>query len=255
MIPGSRRSSRANTVVLPRDDPRAFERIRREAEHLACVIIEIVQGAAGAILADREFVQELRAVCDECRVLLVVDEIITGFRLGLSGASGLYGIEGDLIALGKALAGGYPGSAVAGRSDIIGLTASDFRDPEKKPVLMGGTHAASPPAMAAAKATLDIRDEQKIYPQLFALGERLRKGLQDAMDEVGWGMVTGVGSMWGYHAVAGKPASVRDIGLLDTDPHAARALSALLLREGVLVSSPVTWASSAPPTPKRTSTR
>jgi glutamate-1-semialdehyde 2,1-aminomutase len=240
------------TVMLPYDDPRAFDRLRLEADEIACVIIELVQGVAGALPADREFVRELRAVCDECGVLLIVDEIITGFRFGLGGASALYQINGDLITLGKALTGGYPGSAVAGRSDIISFGQRDPLDgtthtapaPMSAPV-MGSTYSASPPAMAAAKASLDvlIREEKTIYPKLFALGERLRAGLQQAMDEAGWGLVTGAGSMWGFHAVSEKPASIRDIGaglLFDEDrQHAARALSALLLREGVLVSAPM----------------
>jgi glutamate-1-semialdehyde 2,1-aminomutase len=168
-----------HTVVLPWNDLRAFDRIRREADALACVIIELIQGGACALPADRSFVQELRAVCDECGVLLVIDEVLTGFRLGLSGASGLYGVTGDLVSLGKIIAGGMPGAAVTGRADIILQNldpldhTSALRD---QTVLMAGTNAGHPVSMVAGRATLQvlIRDQDTIYPHLFALGERLR---------------------------------------------------------------------------------
>ena len=234
-LPGSLELVSESTVVLPYNDPSAFDRLRREADQVACVVLELVQGASGCLPADREFVHELRAICDECGVLLVIDEVMTGFRFGLSGASGLYGIRGDLVTLGKVLGGGYPASAVAGRRDILALTTGE------PSAIVAGTYAATATAMAAGKATLDvlIREEQTIYPKLFALGERMRSGLQLVSDEIGWGYVTGAGPMWGYSPVSEKPASATELRHLEKNRDAGKALSALLLREGVFVSAPM----------------
>jgi glutamate-1-semialdehyde 2,1-aminomutase len=221
-----------HTVVLPWNDRRAFDRLRREADDLACVITELIQGAAGARPADREFVQELRSVCDECNVLLVIDEVLTGFRCGLSGASGLYGVKGDLVALGKAVCGGLPGAAVTGRADLVGSVneASAF---------INGTYSAHPLSMAAGRATMDVlvREQNTIYPRLFALGERLRTGLQEVMDEAGWGFITGEGPLWGLHAISEKPATASEWATVNRNIDAARALAGLLIREGVLAST------------------
>ena len=233
-LPGTPTSVSEQTVALPYNDARAFDRLRREADDVACVLIELIQGGAGCLPAEQEFVRELRAVCDECGILLIVDEVLTGFRFGLSGASGLYGIRGDLVTLGKVLGGGYPVSAVAGRRDILALSTAE------PPALLGGTFAASPAGVAAGKAVLDvlIREENTIYPRLFRLGERARSGLQQVAAEVGFGFVTGLGPMWGFHPVAAQPASLNDLGRVEKNMDAAKALGALLLRERIFTTAP-----------------
>jgi glutamate-1-semialdehyde 2,1-aminomutase len=221
------------TVVLPWNDPAAFERIRQEGDQLAAVIIELVQGAGGALPVDRDHLEELQAVCRECGVLLIADEVLTGFRVGLSGASGFYGVTPDLVALGKVVAGGLPGSAVTGRAELIAQQIDPLRD---QTVLMAGTNSGHPMSMAAGRATLDvlIRDQDELYPRLFTLGEKLRAGLQRAFDGLGFGRVTGEGPLWGVHPTFQEPGPEGAKAAAD----AATALSGLLLREGVFVSSP-----------------
>jgi len=233
-----------HTVVLSLNDPQSLETLRERSAEIACVFIELIQGSAGFVQTDLSFAQQLRAVCDETGVLLVIDEVLTGFRCGITGASGMYGIEGDLVTLGKVVCGGLPGAAIAGRADLLGLADVDLVDRDSvvghPAAALSGTHAANVMSMTAGKATLEvlIRDQYEIYPRLFTLGERLRAGLQEVMDEVGFGFVTGEGPLWGFHGLSEKPASLRGLNFGSGKVDAAKALGALLLREGVFVSAP-----------------
>ena len=230
-------------VALPYNDPAAFDRIRREASGLACVIVEGMQGGSGMLPGDPAFVQRLAAVCAECNVLLVLDEVITGFRFGLSGAAGVFNIEADLTTLGKIIGGGMPAGAVCGRADLMDLViqADPFGSASGNlSVLLAGTFSGHPMTMTAGKAQLDvlIRQEDTIYPKLEDLGQRLRDGLEEALDEVGVpGYVTGAGSLWGLHFTAEKPTSIRTKQQINKE--AAAALSGYLLKEGVFVSAPM----------------
>lgn len=232
---GVPRSSSRDVVVLPYNHDAALVRIRREAHRLACVIVEPVQGAAGGLPTEREFLERLRAVCDETGVLLVFDEVISGFRLGPAGAGGLYGVAADLVTLGKIIGGGLSIGAVVGRADLVGRVASG----EGRPVAASGTFAANPLSMAAGVAQLSVLlDDPDTYPRLAVLGERMRDGLRQVLAAHGIrGWVTGVGSLWGLHFSAESPRTIRD--LATASPSVARVLAAYLLLEGVVMSAPV----------------
>jgi glutamate-1-semialdehyde 2,1-aminomutase len=232
-----------SVITLPWDDDAAFDRIRENAADLSCVLVELVLGAAGALPARREFVHGLRELCDELGVLLVVDEVLTGFRFGLGGASAMFDVAGDLVTLGKVVCGGVPGAAVAGRADVlklaIGASSEESRNRDVAAVLTG-TYSAHPLALAAGNAMIaELERHPDLYPRLFALGARLRAGLQTVMDEAGWGVVTGDGPIWGFHALSERPGRDRDLVTATGNHAAAMAMSALLLREGVLVSAPL----------------
>jgi len=227
----------ATVVVLPFNDEAAFERIRRERDRLACVIVEAVQGGAGSLPADREFLTALRAVCDECGVLLVLDEVVTGFRLGPAGAAGLYEVTPDLVTVGKVVGGGLPVGGVVGRGELIDLAAST---PGGRPsVVAAGTFAGNPMTMVAGIAQLStLLGDPESYSRLDAIGRRMREGISARLQELeitGW--VTGLGSMWGLHFSPARPRSVRD--LAHDNQEASRLLAAYLLLDGVLMSSPV----------------
>jgi glutamate-1-semialdehyde 2,1-aminomutase len=228
---------RESVVVLPYNDAAAFDRIRAEADDLACVIVEPVQGGGGAIAADAEFLRELRELCRRSGIAFVLDEVITGFRLGAAGGAGWYDIEPDLVTLGKVISGGINAGAIAGPAAFLDLTLGDR---ERKAVAIGGTHSANPLAMAAGCAQLGVllEDEARTYGALNELGERVRAGLAAIVDELGvTAHVTGAGSIWGLHFAPQKPRSIRD--LAEADERASRVLAAYLLLEGVLVSAPM----------------
>jgi glutamate-1-semialdehyde 2,1-aminomutase len=236
--PGLPRAFADNLLTLPYNDSAAFERLRSEAGDVACVIVEAVQGAAGCLVADPHFLQTLRSLCTELDVVFILDEVITGFRLGPSGAAGRLGIEADITALGKALGGGLPIGAVCGRSDFLSLVVPDG---DSKPVTLAGTTSGNPLTLAAGGAQINrlLSDNGAAYETLERLGARLRSQLEGVLDEVQVrGAVTGIGSMWGLHLMCDVPP--RSIREKSTGAELAMSvLAGYLHLEGVHIMSPV----------------
>jgi glutamate-1-semialdehyde 2,1-aminomutase len=185
-----------------------------------------------AIVAEPSFAQQLRAVCDECGVLLIMDEVITGFRLGPSGAAGYLGITPDLCTLGKVIGGGFPIGAVCGPADLLNLVLPNAKG---ESVVMAGTFSANPMTMVAGKAQLSVLlSDTEAYARLNRLGDRLRDGVRGVLADAGIpGHVTGTGSVYGIHLFTpAQPRSARD--LVDTSKVVGRTLDGYLLLEGVL---------------------
>jgi glutamate-1-semialdehyde 2,1-aminomutase len=224
-----------SVVALPYNDPLAFDRIRREAHDLACVVVEGVQGAAGSMPANAEWLRELRALCQELGIIFILDEVITGFRLGAGGAAAVYDITPDLTALGKIIGGGLAAGALTGRADLLDRVLPDA---DGKSVVVAGTFSGSSMTMEAGLAQLtEVTTNPALYPRLEALGDRMRAGIAAAAATEGvTAHVTGMGSMWGIHFTEEEPHSVR--GQQEAHPTAARLLSAYLLLVGVLMTNP-----------------
>ena len=141
-----------------------------EPGRVAAIIVEPVLGEGGFYIAPPEFLQALRSLCDEHGIVLIVDEIQTGFaRTGRMFAVEHAGIEPDLITLAKSLAGGFPLSAVTGKSEIMDAP---------HPGGLGGTYAGSPIACAAALAALDVIEEEKLVERARAIGELIAGRLE-----------------------------------------------------------------------------
>ena len=160
--------------VLPWNDAEALQRCFQEiGGEIAAVITEPMQCNVASTVPAPGFLQTLRAATREHGALLIFDEVITGFRLARGGGSQYFGVEPDLAVFGKALAGGYPLSAVAGKAALMAPV-------ETGQVLHAGTFNGNPIAMAAAAATLDILLDaaDDAYLRLHRLGERLWSGLQ-----------------------------------------------------------------------------
>ncbi len=232
---GIPREAVANTVVLPFNHPAAFDVITARASELAAVIVEPVQGAAGSIPATREFLAGLRAVSTRHGIVLVFDEVITGFRLAPGGAQEQYGVRADLVTFGKILGGGFPFGCLAGARDLMRLVSvPDARAAGRAPVFYGGTFNGNPTSVAAANATLDfLRDHPDLYRQLAERGDRIRREVAAAAAAQGLPLTAlGTGSIFSFRFVEGPVASVRD--LAGEDPALLQALFVLLLIEGVL---------------------
>lgn len=138
---------------------------------IACVIVEPVAANMGLVLPEEGFLAGLRKLCDNNGALLLFDEVITGFRLGIKGASGYYGIKPDITTYGKIIGGGMPVGAYGGRKDIMSITAPLGN------VYQAGTLSGNPVAMCAGITQLRIlKDSPEIYTHLDALGERFRQG-------------------------------------------------------------------------------
>ena len=123
--PGLAEGAWKDTIVLPFNHPAAFDKIRRHASQLAGVIIEPVQGAAGTIPANKEFLAELRRITREIGAFLIFDEVITGFRLAPGGAQEFYGVIPDVSTFGKIAGGGLPIGAVGGTAEAMRLMEYD----------------------------------------------------------------------------------------------------------------------------------
>ena len=158
-------------------------------EHPLARAAPLIHECLAAVAEDAD---HLVVITDANGVLLIYDEVMTGFRLHLQGAQGLYGIAPDLTTLGKVIGGGLPVGAFGGRRDIM-----DFYDPRKggPRISQGGTFNANPVTMAAGVATLNVLTPEA-YTRLDALGERLRGGISRLFSNTRRkGQVTGVGSL------------------------------------------------------------
>jgi len=182
-----------HTVTLTYNDSDAVERtFAAIGEQVAAVIVEPVAGNMSCILPQPGFLETLRAQCDRYGAVLILDEVMTGFRLGQTGAQGYYGIRADLTTLGKVIGGGMPVGAFGGRRDIMERIAP------LGPVYQAGTLSGNPVAMAAGLATLAEVCKPGFYPPLFAATERLVSGLRQAAESAGIPFTTNhVGSMFG----------------------------------------------------------
>lgn len=160
-------------------------------DEIACVIVEPVSANMGVVLPKDGFLKGLRKLCDDNNALLIFDEVITGFRLGLTGASGCFNIHPDLITYGKIIGGGMPVGAYGGRADVMQVVSPVGS------VYQAGTLSGNPVAMAAGITQLKIlKETPEVYKKTFELGEMLRNGAADIIKEAGLPYkVTGIGSL------------------------------------------------------------
>ena len=147
-----------------------------DPNRVAAIVIEPVQGEGGFYVAPVSFMKSLRALCDQHGILLIVDEVQTGFaRTGKMLAVEHYGIEPDMVTMAKSLAGGFPLAAVTGKAKIMDGPA---------PGGLGGTYGGNPLGIAAANAVLDVIDEEKLCDRANSLGQRLKQRLESLRDSV-----------------------------------------------------------------------
>lgn len=171
------------TIVLPLADPALFEEtLRLHAGDIACVIVEPIPANNGLLLQDRSFLEFLRQKCTEKGVLLIFDEVISGFRVGFEGAAGYYGIEPDILTFGKIIGGGMPVGAYAASASIMKHIAPEG------PVYQAGTLSANPVAMAAGLATLTQLLKPGFYEELEQKTARFVNQLQAFCDRKGYEM-------------------------------------------------------------------
>jgi len=231
--PGLAEGAWKDTIVLPYNHPAAFDKILRHASQLAAVIIEPVQGAAGTIPADREFLTELRKITREIGGFLIFDEVITGFRLAPGGGQEYYGVIPDISTYGKVAGGGLPFGAVGGTAEAMRLMEYDN---EPGSILMAGTFNGNPLVTAAGTAVLRrLNSERRLYARLNAIGDRFRAEInQFAQEEDYPAVATGVGSMFWMHASRGPVTSVRDAR--KGDRFASPGLRLLYRKNGLHIS-------------------
>lgn len=169
------------TLVLPLNDREALEKtLQAQAQDIACIILEPVPANNGLLLQDRDFLQFLREQCNKYNVLLIFDEVISGFRVGFEGAAGYYDIQPDIITYGKIIGGGMPVGAYGASKEIMSHIAPDG------PVYQAGTLSANPVAMAAGRAALEQLLEPGFYENLEAKTQKFVGQIQDHCDQKGY---------------------------------------------------------------------
>ena len=192
-----------HTLVLDYNNvPQLEDAFESMGDTIACVIVEPVAGNMNLIRATPEFLQRMRELCTEHGAVLIFDEVMCGFRVGLGGAQEMYGITPDLTALGKVIGGGLPVAAFGGRADLMQKMAP------LGPVYQAGTLSGNPVAVAAGMATLKLVQEPGFYAKLGAASERLVAGLAAAAHEAGIAFCgDAVGGMFGFYFSDNVPST------------------------------------------------
>ena len=169
-----------NTMSIPYNNAEVLEKtLRAKAGDIACVIIEPVAGNMGCVPPTEGFLKKLRELTSELSIVLIFDEVITGFRLAYGGAQEYFSITPDMTCLGKIIGGGLPVGAYGGKSEIMDCIAPDG------PVYQAGTLSGNPLAMSAGKAALNILKEDGFYQELNAKAEFYASELEAVAKKVG----------------------------------------------------------------------
>ena len=178
--PGVPAGTVADTLVAPFNDLEGVtELFSGQGEQVAAVIVEPVAGNMGVVPPEPGFLEGLRQLTSRHGALLILDEVMTGFRVARGGAQELYGVTPDLTCLGKVIGGGLPVGAFGGRADLMGQLAP------AGPVYQAGTLSGNPLAVTAGLATLGQLDSQLPYQRLEEMGARLQEGMSAAARELG----------------------------------------------------------------------
>jgi len=196
------------------------------AETVAAIVIEPVQGEGGFVVAPQEFLTGVRRVCDEHGIVMVVDEVQTGFgRTGKMFAIEHYGVEPDLVLIAKSIAGGLPLSAVVGKAQIMDSVGDSG---------IGGTYVGNPVAQAAALAVLDVFEEEGLVERAGTIGDAIRTRMQAWQER--WpsvGDVRGLGAMLAIELVADRTTKKPAPELASRVVEAAAERGLLLLKSGI----------------------
>ncbi|GAB4416729.1 MAG: glutamate-1-semialdehyde 2,1-aminomutase [Thermodesulfovibrionales bacterium] len=178
--PGVPRSYAKNTLTVPFNDSKTFiDVIKKEWKSTACVILEPVVGNIGCVLPRPGFLETLRKETEKYGIVLIFDEVMTGFRVSYGGAQAYYGIKPDMTCLGKVIGGGLPVGAYGGKKEIMSMVAPEG------PVYQAGTLSGNPIAMTAGIETLRILSRRGIYEKLERTMQHLEDGLRDAARRAG----------------------------------------------------------------------
>lgn len=199
--------------------------LKRHGGKVACLLIEPIMGNCLGIAADPDYMRAARSLCDKYGVLLVIDEVKTGFRVARGGAQELYGVKADLCTFAKAIANGYPISVLAGREEVMRRIG--------RGVAHGGTYTAHSVSLAAAERTLEILDETDALERIAAYGLSLRQGMSAILRSRGVAhSFVGHPSMSGLYFAHEPPRNYRDWKGSDYSFYDAAAR--VLHEEGVL---------------------
>ncbi len=203
----------AHTLVLPYNDSEELDRMFKSVgDEIACVIVEPIAGNMNFVMPSEFYIRQLRDLCTKHGVVLIFDEVMTGFRVGLTGAQGHFGVRPDLTTLGKVIGGGLPVGAFGGRRDIMAQLAP------LGGVYQAGTLSGNPVAVAAGLKTLELISQPGFFERLAKTTTSFTDGIQSAARSAGVTLsATSLGGMFGLFFSAAVPKNFADVMLSDRD--------------------------------------
>jgi glutamate-1-semialdehyde 2,1-aminomutase len=177
---GNLEESMNQTLVLPFNDISALENIVKLDNGIACIIVEPVLANMGLIIPEEDYLNKLRRICEREEIILIFDEVVTGFRLSPGGASEYFGVVPDIMTLAKSIGNGFPLAAVTGKKKIMELLSP------RGTVFQGSTYAGNPISVAAGLSTLEKLREVKniLYPKLSRFSDTLSNGIKDYIKDL-----------------------------------------------------------------------
>jgi len=213
-------------ITLPYNDFDLLETaLRREGHQVAAIIVEPILGNSAGIGPKEGWLEFLRAKCDEYGIVLIFDEVKTGFRIAPGGAQELFGIQADLATYAKSIANGFPLAAIGGRRNVMEVVG--------RGVSQGGTYCSNAVGIAAAEATLEILEDGQVLKAIDAQGRRLQAGIGQILDGAGIAyQIQGPGAMFGLLFMDEAPHEFRDMRRHNAELY--EALSMELVARGVI---------------------
>lgn len=197
----------AHTRQVPYNDPEALETLLAENDDVAAFILEPIMGNIGPVLPDDGYLADVREITAAHDVLLILDEVITGYRVGIGGAEVLYGVKPDLATFGKIIGGGLPIGAFGGRRDIMELVAP------VGPVYQAGTFSGNPASLAAGYATLRHLHE---HPEVYRHLDEATQAIGEVAADVGRGTFVRMGSLFKHFFRDSAPRNYVEVKECDT---------------------------------------
>lgn len=219
-----------HTLVLEYNNPQALEEaFRQYGDDIACVIVEAVAGNMNMVPATQEFMSAMRELCTKYGALLIVDEVMTGFRVALKGAQSLYNVVPDITMLGKVIGGGMPVAAFGGRAEVMSKIAP------LGSVYQAGTLSGNPVAVACGLATLKLIQAPGFYEELARKTTRLVTGLTEAAKKAGVEFCArSQGGMMGLFFLPELPGGFADV--MKADPKVFAKFFNSMLEDGVYLA-------------------
>lgn len=210
--PGVPIETTQNTILIPFNDKEAIDNIiEKDGNEIAAIIVEPVMGNIGCILPNEGYLEYLREVTKQNNIILIFDEVITGFRLSEGGAQEYFGVTPDLVTLGKIIGGGFPMGALAGKKELMEMIAPSGN------VYQAGTFNGNPVSVTAGLSMLKELDEN-FYQELNKKGAMIRAGLKDTFEDNGLNYtVAGLSSMFQVYFTDRKVYDYNTAKLADTE--------------------------------------
>jgi glutamate-1-semialdehyde 2,1-aminomutase len=198
---GSIEEVTSQTLVIPYNDSEELDRVIAKNDDIACVIIEPIFANMGLVLPEKGYLNDVRKITQQNDIILIFDEVVTGFRIALGGASEFFGIKPDLATLAKSMGNGFPVAAIAGKKEIMQQLAPAGR------VYQASTYAGNPTSVSASISTIEtlIRAKNDLYPTIAKTCDRLVNGIKDELEDAKLNLTLNtIGSMYQLFFTEGR---------------------------------------------------